>query len=79
MRVLGRLEFQDEESKQLSPMVEGDVGEERRPWQSPRRRAFLCPTALGKKPSFAQKHEYNPMFSVPFIIVINVTFYIQMS
>uniref|UniRef100_A0A8C1CDF3 Voltage-dependent L-type calcium channel subunit alpha n=1 Tax=Cyprinus carpio carpio TaxID=630221 RepID=A0A8C1CDF3_CYPCA len=23
------------------------VGEERKPWQSPRRRAFLCPTALG--------------------------------
>uniref|UniRef100_A0A8C1LFT3 Voltage-dependent L-type calcium channel subunit alpha n=1 Tax=Cyprinus carpio TaxID=7962 RepID=A0A8C1LFT3_CYPCA len=26
---------------------EADVGEERKPWQSPRRRAFLCPTALG--------------------------------
>lgn len=43
-----RLEFQDEESKQLAPMVEADVEEERRLWQSPRRRAFLCPTALGK-------------------------------
>uniref|UniRef100_A0A8C2HCI5 Voltage-dependent L-type calcium channel subunit alpha n=1 Tax=Cyprinus carpio TaxID=7962 RepID=A0A8C2HCI5_CYPCA len=41
------LEFQDEESKQLAPMEEADVGEERKPWQSPRRRAFLCPTALG--------------------------------
>uniref|UniRef100_A0A9J7XFK7 Voltage-dependent L-type calcium channel subunit alpha n=1 Tax=Cyprinus carpio carpio TaxID=630221 RepID=A0A9J7XFK7_CYPCA len=47
-----RLEFQDEESKQLAPMEEADVGEERKPWQSPRRRAFLCPTALGRRSSF---------------------------
>lgn len=47
MCVWFRLEFQDEESKQLAPMEEADVGEERKPWQSPRRRAFLCPTALG--------------------------------
>uniref|UniRef100_A0A673MF34 Voltage-dependent L-type calcium channel subunit alpha n=1 Tax=Sinocyclocheilus rhinocerous TaxID=307959 RepID=A0A673MF34_9TELE len=46
------LEFQDEESKQLAPMVEAEVGEERRLWQSPRRRAFLCPTALGRRSSF---------------------------
>uniref|UniRef100_A0A8C1YHA4 Voltage-dependent L-type calcium channel subunit alpha n=1 Tax=Cyprinus carpio TaxID=7962 RepID=A0A8C1YHA4_CYPCA len=46
------LEFQDEESKQLAPMEEADVGEERKPWQSPRRRAFLCPTALGRRSSF---------------------------
>ncbi|XP_076141132.1 voltage-dependent L-type calcium channel subunit alpha-1C-like isoform X1 [Alosa pseudoharengus] len=45
------LQFQDEESKQLSPMEEGDDGEERRPWQSPRR-AFLCPTTLGRRSSF---------------------------
>ncbi|XP_051974116.1 voltage-dependent L-type calcium channel subunit alpha-1C-like isoform X2 [Xyrauchen texanus] len=46
------LEFQDEESKQLAPMVEMevDVGEERR--LSPRRRTFLCPTALGRRSSF---------------------------
>uniref|UniRef100_A0A672R2F6 Voltage-dependent L-type calcium channel subunit alpha-1C n=1 Tax=Sinocyclocheilus grahami TaxID=75366 RepID=A0A672R2F6_SINGR len=30
-----------------SPLTTAEVGEERRPWQSPRRRAFLCPTALG--------------------------------
>ncbi|XP_051976461.1 voltage-dependent L-type calcium channel subunit alpha-1C-like isoform X1 [Xyrauchen texanus] len=46
------LEFQDEESKQLAPMEEADMGEERRPWQSPRRRAFLCPTTLGRRSSF---------------------------
>ena len=42
-----RLVYQDEESKQLAPMEEGDDSEDRRPWQSPKR-AFLCPTALGK-------------------------------
>ncbi|XP_058629135.1 voltage-dependent L-type calcium channel subunit alpha-1C isoform X18 [Onychostoma macrolepis] len=52
MLSMDMLEFQDEESKQLAPMVEADVGEERRPWQSPRRRAFLCPTALGRRSSF---------------------------
>ncbi|XP_056603541.1 voltage-dependent L-type calcium channel subunit alpha-1C isoform X5 [Triplophysa dalaica] len=52
MLSMDMLEFQDEESKQLAPMAEGDVGEERRPWQSPRRRAFLCPTALGRRSSF---------------------------
>ncbi|XP_028810172.1 voltage-dependent L-type calcium channel subunit alpha-1C isoform X3 [Denticeps clupeoides] len=45
------LAYQDEESKQLAPMDEGDEVEERRPWQSPRR-AFLCPTALGRRSSF---------------------------
>ncbi|XP_042597816.1 voltage-dependent L-type calcium channel subunit alpha-1C-like isoform X13 [Cyprinus carpio] len=52
MLSMDMMEFQDEESKQLAPMVEADVGEERRPWQSPRRRAFLCPTALGRRSSF---------------------------
>ncbi|XP_073801635.1 voltage-dependent L-type calcium channel subunit alpha-1C isoform X33 [Danio rerio] len=52
MLSMDMLEFQDEESKQLAPMVEAEVGEERRPWQSPRRRAFLCPTALGRRSSF---------------------------
>lgn len=52
MLSMDMLEFQDEESRQLAPMVEADVGEERRPWQSPRRRAFLCPTALGRRSSF---------------------------
>ncbi len=59
-----RLEFQDEESKQLAPMVEADVGEERRPWQSPRRRAFLCPTALGT---------YSHTFSTVISFASNVT------
>ncbi|XP_035282339.1 voltage-dependent L-type calcium channel subunit alpha-1C isoform X8 [Anguilla anguilla] len=45
------LVYQDEESKQLAPMEEGDDSEERRPWQSPKR-AFLCPTALGRRSSF---------------------------
>ncbi|XP_030622315.1 voltage-dependent L-type calcium channel subunit alpha-1C [Chanos chanos] len=45
------LEYQDEECKQLAPMEEGEEGEEQRPWQSPRR-AFLCPTALGRRSSF---------------------------
>ncbi|KAL2102517.1 hypothetical protein ACEWY4_001685 [Coilia grayii] len=45
------LEFEDEESKQLAPMEEDEDGEERRPWQSPRR-AFLCPTTLGRRSSF---------------------------
>ncbi|XP_045066415.1 voltage-dependent L-type calcium channel subunit alpha-1C isoform X2 [Coregonus clupeaformis] len=45
------LVYQDEESKQLTPMEEGEDGEERRPWHSPRR-AFLCPTALGRRSSF---------------------------
>ncbi|XP_059361334.1 voltage-dependent L-type calcium channel subunit alpha-1C-like isoform X1 [Carassius carassius] len=52
MLSMDMMEFQDEESKQLAPMVEADVGEERRPWQSPRRRAFLCPSALGRRSSF---------------------------
>ncbi|XP_026065402.1 voltage-dependent L-type calcium channel subunit alpha-1C-like isoform X2 [Carassius auratus] len=52
MLSMDMMKFQDEESKQLAPMVEADVGEERRPWQSPRRRAFLCPTALGRRSSF---------------------------
>uniref|UniRef100_A0A8C1S9V1 Voltage-dependent L-type calcium channel subunit alpha n=1 Tax=Cyprinus carpio TaxID=7962 RepID=A0A8C1S9V1_CYPCA len=52
MLSMDMLEFQDEESKQLAPMEEADVGEERKPWQSPRRRAFLCPTALGRRSSF---------------------------
>ncbi|XP_067284316.1 voltage-dependent L-type calcium channel subunit alpha-1C isoform X5 [Pseudorasbora parva] len=52
MLSMDMLEFQDEESKQLAPMVEADVEEERRLWQSPRRRAFLCPTALGRRSSF---------------------------
>ncbi|XP_028970321.2 voltage-dependent L-type calcium channel subunit alpha-1C isoform X4 [Esox lucius] len=41
------LVYQDEENKQLAPMEEGEDVDERRHWQSPRR-AFLCPTALGK-------------------------------
>ncbi|XP_026864508.2 voltage-dependent L-type calcium channel subunit alpha-1C isoform X20 [Electrophorus electricus] len=45
------LALQDEECKQLAVTGEGDVGEDRRPWQSPRR-AFLCPTALGRRSSF---------------------------
>ncbi|KAL6459509.1 hypothetical protein MHYP_G00312680 [Metynnis hypsauchen] len=45
------LALQDEECKQLAEMEEGEVGEDRRPWQSPRR-AFLCPTALGRRSSF---------------------------
>ncbi|KAI1888483.1 hypothetical protein AGOR_G00185610 [Albula goreensis] len=45
------LVYQDEESKQLAPMEEGDDSEDRRPWQSPKR-AFLCPTALGRRSSF---------------------------
>ncbi|XP_061108501.1 voltage-dependent L-type calcium channel subunit alpha-1C [Conger conger] len=42
------LVYQDEESKQLAPMEEGDDSEDRRPWQSP----FLCPTALDRRSSF---------------------------
>ncbi|XP_036373460.1 voltage-dependent L-type calcium channel subunit alpha-1C isoform X1 [Megalops cyprinoides] len=45
------LVYQDEESKQLAPMEEGEDSEDRRPWQSPKR-AFLCPTALGRRSSF---------------------------
>uniref|UniRef100_A0A8B9HHA7 Voltage-dependent L-type calcium channel subunit alpha-1C n=1 Tax=Astyanax mexicanus TaxID=7994 RepID=A0A8B9HHA7_ASTMX len=45
------LALQDEECKQLAEIEEGGVGEDRRPWQSPRR-AFLCPTALGRRSSF---------------------------
>ncbi|KAJ8386896.1 hypothetical protein AAFF_G00164930 [Aldrovandia affinis] len=45
------LVYQDEESKQLAPMEEGDDSEDRRSWQSPKR-AFLCPTALGRRSSF---------------------------
>eukprot|EP00063_Salmo_salar_P034550 XP_014009385.1 PREDICTED: voltage-dependent L-type calcium channel subunit alpha-1C-like [Salmo salar] len=45
------LVYQDEENKQLTPMEEGEGGEDRRPWHSPRR-AFLCPTALGRRSSF---------------------------
>uniref|UniRef100_A0A8K9X4Y3 Voltage-dependent L-type calcium channel subunit alpha n=1 Tax=Oncorhynchus mykiss TaxID=8022 RepID=A0A8K9X4Y3_ONCMY len=46
-----RLVYQDEENKQLTPMEEGEDGGGRRPWHSPRR-AFLCPTALGRRSSF---------------------------
>ncbi|TRY65828.1 hypothetical protein DNTS_018004 [Danionella cerebrum] len=52
MLSMDMLDFQDEKSKQLAPMVEAEVGEERRPRQSPCRRAFLCPTALGKSLDF---------------------------
>ncbi|KPP75756.1 voltage-dependent L-type calcium channel subunit alpha-1C-like, partial [Scleropages formosus] len=45
------LAYQDEESKQLAPMEEGEDTGERRSWQSPRR-AFLCPTALARRSSF---------------------------
>ncbi|XP_076862630.1 voltage-dependent L-type calcium channel subunit alpha-1C isoform X8 [Brachyhypopomus gauderio] len=45
------LALQDEECKQLAVTGEEDVGEDRRPWQSPRR-AFLCPTALSRRSSF---------------------------
>ncbi|XP_066580597.1 voltage-dependent L-type calcium channel subunit alpha-1C isoform X2 [Amia ocellicauda] len=45
------LAYQDEENKQLTPMKEGEGNEERKPWQSPKR-AFLCPTALGRRSSF---------------------------
>uniref|UniRef100_A0AAZ3P2Q4 Voltage-dependent L-type calcium channel subunit alpha n=1 Tax=Oncorhynchus tshawytscha TaxID=74940 RepID=A0AAZ3P2Q4_ONCTS len=45
------LVYQDEENKQLTPMEEGEDGGDRRPWHSPRR-AFLCPTALGRRSSF---------------------------
>uniref|UniRef100_A0A8K9WNH3 Voltage-dependent L-type calcium channel subunit alpha n=1 Tax=Oncorhynchus mykiss TaxID=8022 RepID=A0A8K9WNH3_ONCMY len=45
------LVYQDEENKQLTPMEEGEDGGGRRPWHSPRR-AFLCPTALGRRSSF---------------------------
>ncbi|XP_066523151.1 voltage-dependent L-type calcium channel subunit alpha-1C isoform X9 [Hoplias malabaricus] len=45
------LALQDEECKQLAVMEEADVGEDRRPWQSPQR-AFLCPTALSRRSSF---------------------------
>ncbi|KAJ8008810.1 hypothetical protein DPEC_G00082290, partial [Dallia pectoralis] len=45
------LVYQDEENKQLAPMEEREDVDERRPWQSPRR-AFLCPTALGRRSSF---------------------------
>ncbi|XP_063073038.1 voltage-dependent L-type calcium channel subunit alpha-1C isoform X4 [Engraulis encrasicolus] len=45
------LECEDEESKQLAPMDDDEDAEERRPWQSPRR-AFLCPTTLGRRSSF---------------------------
>uniref|UniRef100_A0A8C9WJV6 Voltage-dependent L-type calcium channel subunit alpha n=1 Tax=Scleropages formosus TaxID=113540 RepID=A0A8C9WJV6_SCLFO len=50
-RVCIRLAYQDEESKQLAPMEEGEDTGERRSWQSPRR-AFLCPTALARRSSF---------------------------
>ncbi|KAL0967204.1 hypothetical protein UPYG_G00249120 [Umbra pygmaea] len=45
------LVYQDEESRQLAPMQEVEDVEEKRGWQSPRR-AFLCPTALGRRSSF---------------------------
>ncbi|KAL4640765.1 voltage-dependent L-type calcium channel subunit alpha-1C isoform X1 [Arapaima gigas] len=45
------LAYQDEESKQLAPMEEGENTGDRRPWQSPKR-AFLCPTALARRSSF---------------------------
>uniref|UniRef100_A0A6Q2WXI5 Voltage-dependent L-type calcium channel subunit alpha n=1 Tax=Esox lucius TaxID=8010 RepID=A0A6Q2WXI5_ESOLU len=48
---VSRLVYQDEENKQLAPMEEGEDVDERRHWQSPRR-AFLCPTALGRRSSF---------------------------
>ncbi len=63
-----RLEFQDEESKQLAPMVEADVGEERRLWQSPRRQAFLCPTALG-----TYSHTFRTQVSTVISFASNVT------
>uniref|UniRef100_A0A3B3R2K1 Voltage-dependent L-type calcium channel subunit alpha n=1 Tax=Paramormyrops kingsleyae TaxID=1676925 RepID=A0A3B3R2K1_9TELE len=47
----GRLAYQDEESKQLAPMEEGEDASDRRAWPSPRR-AFLCPTALARRSSF---------------------------
>ncbi|XP_034056725.1 voltage-dependent L-type calcium channel subunit alpha-1C isoform X12 [Gymnodraco acuticeps] len=49
------LVYQDETCKQLTPMEEGEEGEDRRGggggWQSPRR-VFLCPTSLGRRSSF---------------------------
>lgn len=44
-----RLVYHDETCKQLTPMEEGEVEDERRggAWQSPRR-VFLCPTSLGE-------------------------------
>ncbi|XP_072566206.1 voltage-dependent L-type calcium channel subunit alpha-1C isoform X1 [Paramormyrops kingsleyae] len=45
------LAYQDEESKQLAPMEEGEDASDRRAWPSPRR-AFLCPTALARRSSF---------------------------
>ncbi|CAL8242547.1 unnamed protein product [Merluccius merluccius] len=51
------LVYQDEKCKQLSPMEEREEVPERRgggeggAWQSPRR-AFLCPTTLGRRSSF---------------------------
>nr|XP_033968464.1 voltage-dependent L-type calcium channel subunit alpha-1C isoform X2 [Pseudochaenichthys georgianus] len=51
------LVYQDETCKQLTPMEEGEEGEDKRGggggggWQSPRR-VFLCPTSLGRRSSF---------------------------
>ncbi|XP_046879215.1 LOW QUALITY PROTEIN: voltage-dependent L-type calcium channel subunit alpha-1C [Hypomesus transpacificus] len=45
------LVYHDEESKQLAPMEEEEDREDRRSWQSTRR-AFLCPTTLGRRSSF---------------------------
>ncbi|MBN3318990.1 CAC1C protein, partial [Atractosteus spatula] len=45
------LGYHDEESKQLTPMEEGEDNEERKLWQSPKR-ALLCPTTLGRRSSF---------------------------
>ncbi|CAF97224.1 unnamed protein product, partial [Tetraodon nigroviridis] len=47
------LVYHDETCKQLTPMEEGGVEEERRggAWQSPRR-VFLCPTSLVRRSSF---------------------------